>query len=228
MYKHAVRADRRGVRISWGGHNPRPFIEGTGQGAVYAAEYLRATYPEHRVARADVACDFCEEGGFDKIWRSIEPIARAAKAKVSMVGDPDPASRQGRTVYFGSWSSQCLIRVYEKGLKSLAEGQEADPRWVRVEIMVRPQKASKSLAASLPPAGFFGFAKWTQQVAAEVLNSAEEFIPPNPVERSAALKRLAHMLKQYERTLREVEKEQGTDFVLTQIRQVLNGSENPS
>lgn len=229
MYKHAFRGHLRGVRVSWGGHNPKPFVEGTGSGAVAAADFLRAAYPSHRVARADVACDFCEDGGFEKIWRAIEPIARAARAKVSLVGDPDPASKQGRTIYFGSWSSQCLIRVYEKGLKSLSEGQEADPRWVRLEIMVRPQKAAKSLAATLPPSGFFGFAKWTQQVASDVLHSAQEFIPPSPVERSTALKRLSHMLKQYERTLREVEKEKGAGFVLDQIRGVLrNGSENHS
>lgn len=220
MYRHAVRVGSRGVRLSWGGHNPRPFVEGTGASADQAARWLRETYPErHGVARADVCLDTVESGAWDHLTRNIEEIARTAGVAVLYVGDPDPVAGTGRTLYYGSVTSAVRVRVYEKGRKERAAGDlDAPEDWVRVEVQVRPQRADKARFAAVPPAGFWAASRWTAAVSERVLGQVPQWQPPDKPERSDAVRRLQHMLRQYGRTLRDIENERGWEWLVDAVR----------
>jgi hypothetical protein len=141
---------------------------------------------------------------------------------VIYVGDPDPVKGSGRTMYFGSTTSAARIRVYEKGRKERAAGDmSADPRWLRIELQYRPQREGKSQAAKVEPEGLWGCARWTAAVAERVLSHVPSWAPPAAPDRSPAEERLEHMLRQYARTLREIERERGMPWLVDRIKDIV-------
>lgn len=197
--------DTLGLRILWGGRNPEPHIQATSHDAVPVADFVRAQFPNHKVSRADVCWDFSMPGGFQILRDVIEPIARKARAGVCLIGDPDPASNKGQTIYFGSRkTSDLFIRLYQKGLERQAAGvKDADPDWVRLEVVVRPRKARKTEAATLPPEAFVGFSKWASKAVSEALGVAIPFLPDSSLRKSRDDEAFEHMCRQYGRLLRQ-------------------------
>lgn len=202
-FTHGLRHLDRGFRLYHGGCNPLPFFVASGADAVAGAEFVRSVYPAHRVSRADVAYDFAEPGGFDRVIRLLDPIARAAGVAVTFMGDPAPGQRTGRTMYYGSPKSDVRLCIYEKGLHERSRGsQSASEHWCRVELRVRPRKERKSLTADLKAAEMWGLARWTAKAAEQLIGSAPEYVPDPSIRQSAADKAVAHMLRQYARALR--------------------------
>ncbi|MFN7610152.1 MAG: replication initiation factor domain-containing protein [bacterium] len=219
MYRDAVRVGPRGVRLSWGGCNPFPYVDASGSSAVQSASWLRSAFTrDHRVSRADVCFDTVAEGAWESVTAAVEEIARSSGVAVLYVGDPDSVRGSGRTMYFGSTTSSARVRVYEKGRKERAAGDlSADPGWVRIELQYRPQRDGKREAAGVEPEGLWGCARWTAAVSERVLARVPSWSPPLAPERSPAEERLEHMLRQYGRTLREVERERGMPWLLHRI-----------
>lgn len=181
-----------------GGQNPHPFFVATGEDAAKGAEVLRRIFPSHRVARADVAYDFIEAGGFDRVVALIDPIVRRAKVKVLLMGDPAPDQTSGRTMYYGSEDSDVRIRVYEKDLEQISKGNSNVPAgWVRVELQTRPRKARKSLAASMTEAELFGLSKWSLKAAEAVLKVTVPYTPDRSMRESTTERAIRHMIDQY-------------------------------
>lgn len=197
--------DSLGLRIFWGGQNPGAHIQGTSYDAAPVAEFIRERWPSHLVSRADVCWDFSFPGGFETLRDVIEPIARKARAAVCLVGDPNPATNKGQTLYFGSRkSSDLFIRLYQKGLERRAAGvKDADPNWVRLEVVVRPRKRRKVDAATLPPEAFVGFSKWASLAVSEALGIAVPFRPDQTLRAGGDDAAFQHLCRQYGRLLRE-------------------------
>lgn len=187
-----------GFRLYHGGQNPHPFFVATGEDAAAGAGVLRRSFPSHRVARADVAYDFIELGGFERVVQLIDPIARRAKVKVLQIGDPSPERKTGRTIYFGSEDSDVRIRVYEKDLEQIAKGNHNVPAgWVRVELQTRPRKARKSLVASMTEAELFGLSRWSLKAAEAVLGVTVPYTPDRSMRESTTERAIRHMIDQY-------------------------------
>lgn len=202
-YKEAAKHSETGIRIMHGGCNPLPFLFATGTDAPEAAEFIRRTYPTHRVSRADVAHDFRGEGGFDAVRSILDPIARKAGASVTFIGDPSPDQTTGRTLYYGSAKSDVRICVYEKGLLERSRGSQSAPEsWYRVELRVRPRKERKAITARLSASQLWGMSRWTSEAAPLVLGHSVAFHPDTTLRRSSADRAVHHMLRQYARSLR--------------------------
>jgi hypothetical protein len=214
-FTQGLRHENGGFRLYWGGENPLPFFVSSGQAAVDGASFCRSAYPEHRVSRLDVAVDTIEAGGFDRITGIIEPIARAARCAVLFVGDPDPSQKRGRTVYFGSKSSDVRIVVYEKGLEQRAKGDlSASERWVRIELRVRPRKDRKALTASLTASEAWGLAGWSRRVADEVMGTVVPYLPDPSAHQATPQAAVAHMFRQYGHQLRKLRDLRGRDYII--------------
>lgn len=221
-YKFALRSSETDARLYWGGHNPLPFIVVSGDTSPDVTAFIRETYPGHRVSRVDVAEDFVEAGGFDRVSGLIDPIARRARAEVTFIGDPDPASRKGRTLYFGSAKSDVRLVLYEKGLHQRGRGEIGAPEdWCRLELRVRPRKARKALCASLSECQLWGMARWSQTVADQVLGSVTEYVPDASLRRAKADQSLAHMLRQYASVIRAYVDLHDKDALFNEINEVL-------
>ena len=187
-------------RLYYGGENPWPFLVASGEDAATAAKVLRREFPKHTVARADVAYDFIEQGGFDRVVELIEPIVRKAKVRVMFYGDPDPSQKAGRTMYYGSKHSDIRIRVYEKGLEQRGKGVPDDmapENWIRVELQSRPRKARKKFAASMTEAELFGLSKWSLKAAEAVLGVTVPFTPDTSMRETTTERAIRHMIDQY-------------------------------
>lgn len=222
-FTQAVRHMEEGFRLYHGGVNPHPFFVASGSEAQRGAEFVRRSYPSHRVARADVAHDTIEEGGFDRIVSILDPIARAAGVTVTMVGDPSPDRSTGRTMYFGSWSSDVRLYVYEKDKEQEAKGLPFTPGHVRVELRTKPRKERKSVAASMSEAALWGFSAWTQKALTALnLGDLVEYVPDQSKRKSTAMRAVEHMLDQYGGSMRAFCQEHSRELLLARIIDVLD------
>lgn len=222
-FTEAVRHLEQDFRLYHGGVNPHPFFVASGSGAELGAEFIRRVYPSHRVARADVAHDTIELGGFDRIVSILDPIARAAGVTVTMVGDPSPDRSTGRTMYFGSWSSDVRLYVYEKDKEQEAKGLPFTPGHVRIELRAKPRKERKSAAATMSEAALWGFSAWTQKALAALnLGDLVEYVPDLSKRKSTATRAVEHMLTQYGGSMRAFAREHSREVLLARIADALD------
>jgi len=222
-YAHGLRHHETGFRLYWGGHNPLPYFVASGEHSQRAADCIRDVYPLHRVTRADVAEDFDEAGGFDRVVALIEPIARQAGVEVCFMGDPDPSKKTGRTMYYGSTQSDVRICLYEKGLHERSQGNlAASETWCRLELRVRPRKQRKGLCASMSPADMWGLSRWSSQVSASVLASVCPFQPDPSLRLSTADQAVGHMLRQYAGSIRRFIDEYGEEQFFRRVKDAIN------
>lgn len=158
-----------------------PHVYSTAEKAQDLMNLLRLVYPnDHVVTRIDVAEDMNEEGLFDELRGRLMSIASKERLKTSVAGDwlTDNAL-DGRTMYLGSPKSSMRVRLYEKG-KQLANElfisrgfqppKDFPIHWVRLEAQCRPKNQQRILAATAELTDIWGYAKWTQTVADDVLS----------------------------------------------------------
>lgn len=223
-YKMGVRHMETGFRLYWGGENPRPFFVSSGRSAVSGADFVRTVYPSHRVSRIDVAVDFDEVGGFDRVRALLDPIARQRNVDLLFMGDPDPASKAGRTMYYGSPTSDVRICLYEKGLREARTGsQTASEGWTRLELRVRPRKERKAIAARSTASELWGFSKWSAEVSEKVLHQIVPFTPDPSLRRSASENAINHMMRQYGARIAEYISQHGRPAFNALIDEVCSG-----
>lgn len=220
-FTHGMQHREEGFRIYHGGVNPHPFFVASGAETPRATEFIRRVYPSHRVARADVAIDTIEEGGFDRLVGIIDPIARKAGVSVTMVGDPSETRTTGRTMYFGSWSSDVRLYVYEKDKEQEAKGLPFHPGHVRVELRTRPRKDRKALAATMDEDQLWGLSAWTRQVLQELDGTVVLHTPDRSIRKSTATRAVEHMLQQYAGPMRAFVQEHSAEVLLARIADVL-------
>lgn len=163
----------KALEIHWGGVNGGTFIRATSDQARSFASFVRGTWPDHSVSRADIAIDFNEAGAFESLHTLGVTIAKEFGLKIRRAGDWD-LNQDGRTLYIGSRQSVLMIRIYEKGIERQKAGVVSAPStWVRFELEVKPAKSDgKRKAATMEPYEFFGASKACRYVA-EVLSGRD-------------------------------------------------------
>lgn len=202
-YEHGMeflRPDGEAVcRAFWGGVNGERsvHVQCSGSSTGQAVRLIRATWPEHRVARADACADWCEAD----VWRPLSKAALGVRKEFGLASrlHGDWIARQdGRTIYLGSPKSYVQARLYEKG-KQLG----ADPGWVRLEAQVRPSGEGKSNLASVEPAALFSVTPWTRALAERVgIPELEAVRIRDPKQPSDDERAFEYMLRQYGKLLR--------------------------
>lgn len=223
-YKKAVQHDFTGLRLYSGGQNPFPHLVISGDRSPFAANFIRKTYPTHKVSRADVCIDFIEAGGFDRVKLILNAIAADIRPKpiVPMLFGPETDHADvGRSIYYGSPKSDVRIVIYEKGKQMRAQGHVVSADWFRIELRVRPRKARKDAAAVLTEADLWGFSKWSLSASKAVLNVCPEYHPDQSLRQSTAEQAVRHMLKQYRRAMMRYSDEIGEAQFFRQIKEAL-------
>jgi len=182
-------------------------VQASSSAAIPVAAYLRATWPDHRVSRADVALDTDDAGSFDRLWRQVHGLARngaeggGRKVSTSTAGDWIDGEK-GRTLYAGGVSSRARVVVYEKGLEQLGKDPAcgASRDWTRVEWRLRPDTPEgKTWLGKATPAEAVGFTPFTAAVASALL--AVGMSAPDAVRRFASQDPLYWMVRQYRRSV---------------------------
>lgn len=101
--------------------------------------------PDSKVSRLDVAVDVFNSGGdVLDVLRAFEAGELVTAARQVDIRNPrvrvgDELVSRGKTVYVGSLSSDCYLRVYDKGLE-----QGLDTDWIRIELQLGGHRAYAS------------------------------------------------------------------------------------
>lgn len=183
-------------RLFFDGNDPN--YKATGFRAPEAAKLIREAFPNHRVSRADVAFDYCEEGAWDVLY----PLCRGLAEERNIVGEFIQALRpqDGHTLRVGGKSSNVQANLYQKGfeqLKKRGELEDGDENWVRFEVRCRPQKQAKADFATLTPLEMVGSSKWSMQIAERLAISGVSRVQIDPRLKSDWQRTHGWMLSQY-------------------------------
>ena len=219
-YKHAAQLVADNIvyaTISWGGVNPRPFVQSTGGVSENVMNVLRRLPWPHTVSRMDSAIDFFGGTSFDTLVSIILGILDSHSfvgtvPKISQVGDW--IHGQARTLYVGSRTSRCFVRVYEKTAERRAKGDTNVPDdWVRVELEYKPlNKVGKRELSTLTPDACWGASGWTRAVYARIcsLENVSPLTAPLP-KKSKLAKAVTALFRQYGNTLNTVREHKPDD-----------------
>lgn len=135
--------------VHYGGINDKCMFRSTSDRAVKGSEFVRSMFPDHSCSRVDVALDFMEGPELFPVlvdWLVNYAQNSSPKMSVDYRGDWSSASK-GRTLYIGSRKSAVFIRLYEKGMQQISQGNAgADPHWIRFEAEIKPEKKIGKIA----------------------------------------------------------------------------------
>jgi len=190
------------AKILYGGKNGDPHIFATSEQTDIFVPIVRQYWPEHRVTRFDSAEDFDAPMAFESLMEVCLAVADESGLQVGHQGDWH-REELGRTLYLGSPKSAVRLRLYEKGKQLRAQilpehGQGLiSPNWTRLELQVRPQKDSKSAAATSTPEQVFGYAAWARTLAERALALEVPRVQVNVWRESDDERAFAFMVRQY-------------------------------
>lgn len=195
--------------VSFGGRQgDRIMVEVKGERTPELVERLRAS-GEHRCTRVDSCVDFERPGAFEAL---LDPVMRA-KADFKLYGERRgdwEFPELGRTQYLGANSSTVRLRLYEKG-KQPEFRHLNRPDLARMEVQIRPAKDAKTEYSQLSALEVWGASKWTRQLAAEVLESYLDPVPPGTVRKDTELtQKVRWLCKQYGPTLMKLASDLGS------------------
>ena len=188
--------------VHYGGTNDRMMFRSTSDRAEKGARFIRECFPEHQVSRLDAAIDF-DEGPdwFMTLADWLIEYANNSSPRMTLDFRGDwSQGRNGRTLYVGTRKSAVYIRLYEKGVKEIQEGNvAASPDWVRFEAEIKPEKKPGKIAlASMTPSECFGTAKILARFADVVCGAQVEPVKITKVHRMKDHDRaMAHLAHQY-------------------------------
>lgn len=173
-YGHTTTVDGRDgavAQVLHGGSHAYPHVVFSGEATQAGVEFIRARFPDHSVTRVDAREDFGDEGAFERIKPVMLAVADECRVKVGCAGDW-ALRNEARTLYLGSPSSACRLRLYDKAAE-LRGKFAADPvklaavpeHLSRFEAQVRPQTAqAKASFATIEPLAVMGSSRWLRDV----------------------------------------------------------------
>jgi len=164
------------LTLLYGGVNDHPHAFASGDNAEIFSNVVREVWGDsHHVTRIDSCEDLQGETVFDELSEQLLSVAKDSRIKISQQGDWI-MEKSGRTLYLGSTTSPCRVRLYEKTeelrAKLPASYHSIIPEnLVRLEIQARPQKNQRKEASLLSAIDVWGLSKWTSTVADKCLSS---------------------------------------------------------
>lgn len=197
------------ARVLYGGNGGSPHAFASGDYSHEFASVVRGLWPDtHRVSRCDVSMDFDDgPGTFEFLHEFVKKFAEDNNIVLTGVGDWwTPGHPGGRTLYLGSRKSAVFVRIYEKGkeIRSrllLADAEAAvahiSETLVRVELVVRPEKESRYVAARMEPLDGYGFARWSQRFGSELFGLEVPRVTIKHARDSDDERALRFMVRQY-------------------------------
>lgn len=197
------------ARVLYGGNGGSPHAFASGEHSQEFAAVVRGLWPDtHRVSRCDVSTDFDDgPGTFESFLEFADRFALEHNVQTSVAGDwRTPGHPGGRTLYVGSRKSAVFVRIYEKGkeIRARLRLEDADAAvahisetLVRVELVVRPEKDARYVAARMQPMEGYGFAVWSQRFGSELFGLEVPRVTIKHVRDSDDERAFRFMVKQY-------------------------------
>ena len=174
--------------VSWGGqHGELAMVEVKGERSPDVVERLRSVFP-HRVTRMDTCADFDAPRAFSRVMRACQAVKRGHRIWGEKRGDWEDHPEKGRTYYLGANTSPVRMRAYEKG-KQPEYAHLSKPDWVRAEVQIRPKGDARHTFATISALDAWGAARWTRDLAGQLLKQHVDPHPAGTVYRQSDLER---------------------------------------
>lgn len=179
----------------------------------------------YATARRDTCLDIIDDDDFatfEALDRLAQDIATEKRVQYNRQGQGWlRIPGETRTFYLGSRSSPVMVRCYTRGLKTIKEGGEDDPRRIRIEVEVKPGKrAGKEELTGLQDAQLFGCAGWSRDFMRRADLLLVDRIRVGTVwTPSDQDKVFFAMMKQYGRPLRQILERRGAEGLAAMIRE---------
>lgn len=150
--------------------------------------------------RADIALDFDGAKYFKKISKDLISLAKTKNLKTSTVGDW-VQGLDGRTLYVGSRSSTFMIRLYEKYKQKGIDtnGEET----IRLELEIKPYKHARLDSFGLTALALVSSSAIYSPIYQKYLKLTDGITMGLIRKDTDHEKALAHMIKQYQNTLKK-------------------------
>lgn len=178
----------------------------------------------YSTARRDSCLDIIDDDDmatFDALDKLAQEIAKTRRVQYNRQGQGWLGiPGETRTFYLGSRTSPVMVRCYMRGLKTIKEGGQDDPRRVRIEVEVKPGKrAGKDELTRLTDAQLFGCSGWSREFMQRADLLLVERVRVGTVWTATDQDRVINaMMKQYGRVLRDVLERRGADGLAQMIR----------
>lgn len=178
----------------------------------------------YATARRDTCLDIIDDDDmstFDALDKLAQEIAKTRRVQYNRQGQGWLGiPGETRTFYLGSRTSPVMVRCYMRGLKTIKEGGQDDPRRVRIEVEVKPGKrAGKDELTRLTDAQLFGCSGWSREFMQRADLLLVERVRVGTVWTATDQDRVINaMMKQYGRVLRDVLERRGADGLAQLIR----------
>lgn len=176
-------------------------------------------------ARRDTCLDIIDDDdltAFDALDALAQEIAKKRRVQYNRQGQGWLGiPGETRTFYLGARTSPVMVRVYMRGLKTINEGGQDDPRRIRIEVEVKPGKrAGKDELSRLSDAQLFGCSGWSREFMQRADLLLVERVRVGTVWTATDQDRVINaMLKQYGKVLREILDRRGGDALVKMIRE---------
>lgn len=211
--ENALFLDDKGHRIlsiRSGGANFHPFVECKGPASPLVAATLRNGF-DHKPSRVDSALDLRGPDVWAQLCAICDRMEEVHGVQLNERGAKRDHPHRGSTIYLGSRSSRCFVRVYQKGLKTAEEmGLVGDAipdelrHWVRCELELKPDKPEgKRQAAKLSARGMWGCSPWTRVFATLAFAIDAEKVKMSEKRESDHERAMRYLIQQYGPTIRK-------------------------
>lgn len=199
---HLVRGSTRHALAQSGGSNvgTATYFQANGHFSNEFFAWLVENKIKYQLIRADVKIDLDGAEYFMQLANMLKKVASNHRLKTSCMGDW-VQTHTGRTLYVGSRQSPVYCRLYEKGHQvSYASNL------VRLEFEVKPKKEARFALAHMPPSHFLTVNRWVSELISMMSQST---VQPSDLKIGTVYlpsdheKALAHMIKQYQNTLKK-------------------------
>lgn len=173
----------------------------------------------HRVSRADSAVDF--QADWAPLDAQVLDFAQRKGLSYRLVTD----SAGGATRYVGSPRSEVQVRVYRKTeqLRAVygAAAAHVPEGIVRAEVQVRPGKRpTKELLACSSPDDAWGYARWSGELASELLALDAERTRTHFARESSWSRTSRVLAEQYGRLIRDRAEAVGAEVALAELAEI--------
>lgn len=190
QYQHAMAlvnlsTERTEGFIRFGGNGGGVNVDFSGEASSAVGDFLRSEYKQqHSPSRMDICVDRRGASLFDDIVDHGMQLANASHPVIhtSVAGNwKQPELGEGRTIYFGSSSSEVQLVVYEKGLLLRKEGlPDAPADLVRLELRIRPSRSLRPWITSFDLQELWGARDFTKAMLERFTGlSVERFTIPD-------------------------------------------------
>lgn len=104
-----------------------------------------ASFTRLDLAIDDIGCNYYSCDDISRLIKNQQVVSRFKKYDIRNPCSLSDGTEKGHTIYFGSRSSEIMLRIYDKKLEQLGKNAECPYEWVRWELELKGDRAKRAV-----------------------------------------------------------------------------------